>query len=322
VRASVYKRRRKLRGVWKYSIIRVARTIGTTVTQSTDSKTARIPVGSKRHAMDWSLVLLSQEIESVIDHSKETGWELIVGTQDYGRALEVIRQYRLENLRWPWRQKIHQKILFDWGSAAWVFLIILFFWLNSERMDLRSAGLMDSSAIARGEWWRLFTAIFLHADLGHLAANAGFGLVLLGLTMGVYGTGVGLLFAYLGGVGGNLATWLIDPNHRSLGASGMVMGCLGLLATQAISTGHTNPRALKRALGGIAAGLMLFLLLGSSPGTDLVAHAGGFATGVALGSILARVPRMAQSAAANLVAGGLFSLLVILTWWLALSGRR
>jgi len=58
-------------------------------------------------------------------------------------------------------------------------------------------------------------------------ANAGFGLVLLGLAMGVYGTGVGLLAALLAGAGGNAAAWLIDPGHRSLGASGMVDGLPG-----------------------------------------------------------------------------------------------
>lgn len=269
--------------------------------------------------MDWSLVLLSQEIESVIEHSEEGGWGLIVAHQDYERALATIRQYRFENLRWPWRQKIHQTLLFDWGSVAWACLIILFYQLDAKGMNLRSAGLMDSSAVARGEWWRLFTAMFLHADLGHLASNTGFGLVLLGLTMGICGTGVGLLSAYLAGFGGNVASWLIDANHHSLGASGMVMGCLGLLAVQSVPNWRSNPKILKSLVGGIVAGVMLFLLLGSSPGTDLIAHAGGFVTGALLGGILALAPRLGQNTAVNLIAGALFCLLVILPWWLALE---
>jgi len=64
---------------------------------------------------------------------------------------------------------------------------------------------------------------------------------------------------------------------------------------------------------------MLFLLLGSSPGTDLMAHAGGFLTGGLLGGILTVSPRVAQSAIANIVAGALFSLIAVLTWWLALN---
>jgi rhomboid protease GluP len=279
----------------------------------------RIPAHSKRQAMDWSLLLLSQGIESIIDHSDESGWGLVISSNEHQRALRLIKQYRLENLRWPWRRKIRQKVLFDWGGLAWAALIVLIYKLDVDGANLRGKGLMDSAAVTRGEWWRLFTAMFLHADAGHLMANAGFGLVLLGLAMGVYGTGVGLLAALLAGAGGNAAAWLIDPGHRSLGASGMVMGCLGLLAAQAIYTGHARPHALKSVIGGMAAGLMLFLLLGSSPGTDLTAHAGGFLTGGLLGGILTVSPRVAQSAIANIVAGALFSLIAVLTWWLALN---
>src|ERR1035437_10950698 len=92
------------------------------------------------------------------------------------------------------------------------------------------------AALAHGEWWRLFTATWLHADLAHLAMNMVFGFLFLGLVMGRYGPGVGLLAAYLAGVGGNLAAWLVyGENHRGLGASGVVMGALGLLTIQSVS---------------------------------------------------------------------------------------
>jgi rhomboid protease GluP len=303
----------------KCTIFRMTQINTKPVSDPLEPAASRIPVRSKRQAMDYSLVLVSQGIESVIDHSPETGWALIVAPHEYDRSLALIRQYRLENLRWPWRQKIRQTVLFDWGALAWVVLVILFFWIDQNRVDLHRAGAMDGAAVARGEWWRLFTAIFLHADAGHLAANVGFGLVLLGLTMGPYGTGVGLLAASLAGVGGNLIAWLIDPNHRSLGASGMVMGCLGLLAAQSVSIWHEHPRFLKSMLGGIVAGVMLFLLLGSSPGTDLIAHLGGFLSGILLGLSLRLAPRLADNLPGNLVAGALFCALVLWTWWLALN---
>src|SRR5207302_9946394 len=115
-------------------------------------------------------------------------------------------------------------------------------------------GLLDAAAVSKGQWWRLFTAIFLHADIGHLAMNMSIGLVLLGLTMGRLGTGVGLLAAYLTGVGGNILTWLIySGDHRSLGASGMIMGCVGLLAVQSVSTDR-GPNKLKYILSGVIGG--------------------------------------------------------------------
>jgi membrane associated rhomboid family serine protease len=148
--------------------------------------------------MDWSLVLVSQGIETTIEQAEEgTGWGLLVARQDFERAVKTLRLYHLENRGWPWQQPVfRQSLLFDWGSLAWILLAGLFFWLNAHG-DLQSAGVMDGAGVARGQWWRLFTAIWLHGDLAHLATNAAIGLVLLGLAMGRYGTGAGLLAAYL-----------------------------------------------------------------------------------------------------------------------------
>jgi rhomboid protease GluP len=282
---------------------------------------ARISARSRHQAMDWSLVLVSQGIETIIEYAEDgAGWELLVAGQDYESALNALRQYHLENRRRPWRQDVFGAgVLFDWGSLAWVFLIGLFFWL-SVRGGFQSAGIMDGTAVAHGQWWRLFTAIWLHGDVGHLAANATIGLVLLGLAMGRYGTGFGLLAAYLTGVGGNVTVWLLSSApHHSLGASGMVLGSLGLLAVQSFSLWRQTPHAGKYIISSIAGGVMLFVLLGLTPGTDILAHAGGFATGLLLGGLLTLVPGLAQEAKTNLVCGFLFAVLVIVPWWRALS---
>lgn len=282
--------------------------------------TARIPVRSHRQAMDWSLVLVSQGIETTIDQAEDgSGWGLLVAGQDYGNAVRTLRQYHLENRGWPWQQKVFRPgFLFDWGALAWALLACLFFWLNT-RTDLHSAGVMDGTAVAHGQWWRLFTAMWLHADLAHLAANATLGLPLLGLTMGRYGTGAGLLAAYLAGAGGNVVAGLLSlQTRRSLGASGMVMGCLGLLAVQSFSLWRQTPHAPKFILSGICGGVMLFVLLALTPGTDVMAHLGGFVSGLVLGALLNLVPAIAQKPKANLLSGLVFALLVIVPWWLAL----
>ncbi|HWH70051.1 MAG TPA: rhomboid family intramembrane serine protease, partial [Candidatus Sulfotelmatobacter sp.] len=170
------------------------------------------------------------------------------------------------------------------------------------------------------QWWRLFTAIWLHADVAHLAANATLGFVLLGLAMGRYGTGNGLLAAYVAGAGGNLlAGWFSAGPHRSLGASGMVMASLGLLAVPFFSGWRHPPHATKYLLSGVFGGVMLFVLLGVTPGTDILAHFGGFLSGLLLGGCLAWFPTLAAKAKLNFFSGLLFAGLVIWPWWLALS---
>jgi rhomboid protease GluP len=284
--------------------------------------TARIPARSRRQAMDWSLVLISQGIEATVDHT-EGAWGLIVSEQENERAISILKQYQAENRHWPWRQKLSPKgTFFDWASFGWVLVVAVFYWAQTHAASgFRDAGLMDATAVSHGEWWRLFTAIFLHADLGHFAMNAAIGVFLLGLTMGNFGTGIGLLAAYLAGAGGNVATWLVyTSGHLSLGASGMVMGCVGLLASQSIFPGYRTPNRFKYLIAGAAVGIMLFTLLGLSPGSDVLAHLGGFVTGLAVGSLLMILPgQIRKNAAANVFAGIMFCVLVILPWWLALK---
>lgn len=271
--------------------------------------------------MDWSLALVSQGIESVIRHEPEGGWQLFVATVDAERALATIEQFRRENLRWPWRRKVGRRgTLFDGASLLWVLLTGAFFFGSAS--GFRASGIMDAAAVAKGEWWRLFTAEVLHADWLHFATNGVFGLLLLGLALGRYGTGVGLLAAYLAGAAGNLSSWLVHgETHRSLGASGVVMGALGLLAAQSWPRLNDNPWALRLALGGLSGGLMLFLILGLSPGSDVAAHFGGFVAGAIFGSLLALLPRSAERPLLNLSAGFLLAALIIWPWLLALRAH-
>jgi membrane associated rhomboid family serine protease len=273
--------------------------------------------------MDSGLVLVSQGIEATIQPPSEHGsWALTVAPEDYDRALESLRLYRLENRAWPWQQKVFRPgIIFDWGSAAWVALLFLFFWLEN-RQNLDAVGLMDSSAVARGQWWRLFTATWLHADAAHLTGNATVGMLLLGLVMGRYGTGPGLLTAYLAGVGGNLATYLLATSpHYGLGASGVVMGAIGLLAVQSVSLWKATPHAQRFIVAGIAGGAMLFVLLGVAPDTDTVAHLGGFISGVIVGLPLTLFPTLGKKTTTNLLCGFVFALLVITPWWMAMRAH-
>lgn len=328
---------------------------------------AVIATRSRRQAMDWSLALASQGIAATILHEPEGDrWSLAVDAPDSQRAFATLKQYHLENRRWHWEQPLAWTgTMFHWGSG----LVCLFLWLAhqlvlSNGTHLRQAGVMDNAAFWNGESWRLFTAVTLHADWSHLISNLTTGFLLFGLVMARYGVGPGLLAAFVAGAGGNLAgAMLYARPYQGLGASGMVMGALGLLAGGAIahwrahsihglstraderqdvtrpsgplapSGGMTgSPRVRGQSAGdrswfsskrqvwaSVAGGLMLFLLLGADPNSDVVAHLGGFASGCLFGALLGAVaPEELHRPAVN--AAGIVGLIVLLfcVWWQAL----
>ena len=283
---------------------------------------AVIPARHRRQAMDWSLVLLSQGIESTLETPPE-GWALLVEPQDHPRALAVLRQYQLENRGWRWPKTMPQ-ITFHWGSVAWCVLLALFHFADAlSGLRLRDAGMMEPAAVQNGSWWRLFTATLLHFDLAHLMANLAFGFPIFGLAMGRYGPACALLASALAGASGNLAGLLFRPrNFHGLGASGMVMGALGLLAVQSFSLalGPNTPAARKYMLGGVLGGLMMFALFGLNPAADVIAHAGGFVGGLLLGIVMAWIPQQRLlSAPVNAVCGAVLAVLIAVTWTLALT---
>ena len=285
---------------------------------------AIIAARSKQQALDWSLVLVSQGIESTIERGAEGGgWRLVVDAQDSQRAIQALRQYRAENRTPVWRQTLAWTgLVFDWRSLAWFLLLGVIFILGETRFPhLNTAGMMDGKAVWSGEWWRLFTAVTLHRDLAHLASNITVGTLLLGLAMGSFGSGVGLLAAYLAGVGGNLARLFVYAGmHPSLGASGMIFGALGLLTGQTLGLlrgGLSNRQLLLR---GLLSGFLLLILFGFNPDSDVIAHVGGFLAGVLLGGLLTLWPnRLGESALINRLAEVVCAGLVVTTWWLALG---
>lgn len=260
-----------------------------------------VPARSRRDALDLALVLASQSIPATIQQNPDDQtWLLEVAPPDLSNARDTIQLYRQEN---RFRTRLPQPL----GPEAQLHFAALPFWTIIgliHQLDawqdgrLRTAGTMTAQALAphSPEPWRLLTAVTLHADIGHLAMNATLGFLFLGMVMGSLGPGLALLAALATGVAGNLAGGLIHPTpFIGLGASGLVMGSFGLLLGQSIAHSRTrspspvhtpNPILLRRSL----AGLFLFLILGSSEHSDLVAHLAGFLSGVFIGLGLAHLP--------------------------------
>jgi rhomboid protease GluP len=271
---------------------------------------------SERQAMDWSLVLVSQGIEVALDR-EPTGnaWNLLVAPADHRRSLTAIRQFRLENRGFQWRHELAGSgLMFHWGVLLWVFAVAMCFQIQGHL----EAGLFVSDAVRAGGWWRAFTAVWLHADLGHLASNVAVGTLFIGLAMARYPAGVALLGALLAGAGGNGFGLAFRPGgYIGLGASGLVMGALGMLAAQAVPLWRAGRPGTKAVLTGMGTGSLLFVLLGVDPSSDVLVHAGGFLGGGVAGASAAFIPD-GRRAIASRISAVLFAAVVATTWVLAL----
>jgi membrane associated rhomboid family serine protease len=273
--------------------------------------------------MDWSLVLASQGLPATIQGDDSVqGWQLLVPVEHYGAALRALRQFRMENRAQLWRHPLAAAgLIFDWRAAAWFLAFAVVYLLQQSHHPVLSAsGMMDNQAVGSGQWWRLFTAVSLHADPGHLIANVTTGILLLGLAMGSFGFGWSALAAYLAGVGGNLTGLILYSGaHLSLGASGMVMGALGMLTVEPFMALRTEAGPKRLAFRGLMGGVLLLVLTGFSPGTDILAHVGGFAWGAVLGLVLQRLTdAQRDSIMLNRAAEILCAALMGFTWWMAL----
>lgn len=85
------------------------------------------------------------------------------------------------------------------------------------------------SSIQAGEYYRLFTSMFLHGDIFHIAFNM-YALYILGSQAeGFFGRTKFAIIYILSGLSGSLLSMLLNTNAISIGASGAIFGILGAL---------------------------------------------------------------------------------------------
>jgi membrane associated rhomboid family serine protease len=88
-------------------------------------------------------------------------------------------------------------------------------------------GYLEAHAVASGDWWRLVTAAFLHYGPIHLGMNM-LALWWFGAPLEeAIGRGRYLLLYLVSGLAGSAGALLLDPNARTVGASGAIFGILG-----------------------------------------------------------------------------------------------
>jgi len=140
-----------------------------------------------------------------------------------------------------------------------------------------------NSNIINGEYWRLFTSMFLHADIMHILSNM-IALLLFGAAVeNNYSKLEYLLIYFISGLIGNLFSLLLLPlNTISLGASGAIFGLIG--AAFILYTIEGERTLILLGLFYLA----YFIISSFAPGINLWAHLFGLLGGICFGYIFSR----------------------------------
>jgi rhomboid protease GluP len=188
------------------------------------------------------------------------------------------------------RLPLHRPIV-TWVLLAVIVAVFLVETLLGGSTDtgvLIRMGAKSTPLIAAGEYWRLFTSMFLHVGVMHLAFN-GYALFVIGIELErLLGPGRFLSVYLLSGLFGSLASYAFSDSLAA-GASGAIFGIIGAQAAFFLVHRERLGTWGTRRLGNIALILVLNLVWGfSQPGRiDNLAHVGGLLAGVALGWVLA-----------------------------------
>ena len=205
-----------------------------------------------------------------------------------------------ESMNWPPVLSVDPAPVAKHSSFSplfWVFAVFLVFWAQETRPEITHTGLLDAHQVFdHGEWWRIATALWLHADIGHLLSNAGSGFLVFSALVATFGLSRAWTLLAVSSLAGNFAAvaFHYGQDYRSLGASTAIFAGLGLLTGRAVRvmsrSGH--PHRWRAILVPLCAGLAVLGLFGAGGvNIDVLAHATGFVSGLTLGFIAARPSR-------------------------------
>jgi rhomboid protease GluP len=177
-------------------------------------------------------------------------------------------------------------------------------------------GALFPPLVASGQYWRLFSSMFLHFGLIHIGFNM-YALWLFGrITERDYGSLRFALIYVVGGFVASAASYAFGPvNAVGAGASGAVFAVFGAFIAYNYRRRHVAMAAANLRSAVMLIALNLFIAF-AIPGIDWRAHAGGLVAGIAAGIVGDDIgPRSARVAiqAAGFAAIALVGVLLVVS---------
>jgi len=157
--------------------------------------------------------------------------------------------------------------------------------INSPGGSLFAKWLLYGPAVANGDWWRLITSAFLHANLIHIAFNMYFLWFVGSAVETALGGGRFLAVYLISGLAGSAGALVFTPASPTVGASGALFGILGAAVVL--------ERQRNYVLGGSALALVVInlILSFSISNISVGGHIGGLIGGVLCALVLSRFGR-------------------------------
>jgi len=139
-----------------------------------------------------------------------------------------------------------------------------------------------SPYILMGQWWRLVTAVFLHAGLLHIGMNLWCLFDLGPEVESLFSTSKFVVFYLVTGVFGFIVSLWWRPFGMSVGASGAICGLIGILIGASFHHGHLG----KEYRGQLWRWVIYIAIFGIFFPIDNAAHFGGLIAGILLGYVV------------------------------------
>ena len=176
-----------------------------------------------------------------------------------------------------------------------IYLISAYYSKNISDIDnnvlLNMGALYGPNMQVNGQWWRLFTSLFLHASIMHILMNM-YSLYIVGRAVEQYFSPMSYLSIYLfSGLIGGVVSLFVHPDSLGVGASGAIFGLLGALSGFFLAHRNEIASQSKAFFANFGSVIVLNLVLGFSiPNIDMSAHIGGLVAGFIGGFMIAKKP--------------------------------
>jgi len=298
----------------RYSVSELVKTLGH------EKDTSQMPPELERRVLDFRLARLKRRekygkqnrcgIFGMYAHLSDVRIDL-----EWSEDAAWRRNNGMPYLSWSDFDAVRHKGVFSrpWFTYFVIFLCVIMliveFGLNDWKIEPLSVNpligpsaeaMIDAGArytpliVEDGQWFRIFSPLFLHAGLVHFFVNMAALWFIGGAIEQSHGIVNAMILFFVPGIGGNILSAIFLPQYISVGASGGIFGLVGgCIADIGLNwnllfikdgDGDTAPKRRNIvAIAWLGTDIIVNMIIGFTPYVDNFSHLGGLVYGICCG---------------------------------------